>query len=398
MYFWLYKNQFRHISTMRDGLLIWIKRIICVVALLYIPLQSQSAFAQEQQIRSKPKTGEGVYDLLLRNGRGLEYYSEFVKLNKKRLGKDNSLKLGFYYIIPAKRGATDTASVAKNDTDSAVNSGDSAKVKSEADSTPAPVVEASTTGSTVGKTITEPLFGRDKQTFKIESNQLKDACFYIVSGHGGPDPGAIGKMGNHHLHEDEYAYDIALRLARELMLQGAKVHIIIQDAKDGIRDDRILSNSKRETCMGEKIPQSQLARLKQRSDKINQLYAQDKKKYKYARSIFLHIDSRSKHKRVDVFFYHYGVNKAGAQLAETMKSEFSSKYNQHQPSRGFNGTVSTRNLYVLKNTDPVGLFVELGNIQNEFDQRRFVVSSNRQALAKWLSHGFITDYKNQTKR
>lgn len=55
--------------------------------------------------------------------------------------------------------------------------------------------------------------------------------------------------------------------------------------------------------------------------------------------------------------------------------------------------VSARNLYVLANTSPASVFVELGNIQNTFDQRRFVISSNRQALAKWMMEGFITDYK-----
>ena len=43
--------------------------------------------------------------------------------------------------------------------------------------------------------------------------------------------------------------------------------------------------------------------------------------------------------------------------------------------------------------DPASVFVELGNIQNTFDQRRFVISSNRQALAKWMMEGFIADYK-----
>ena len=43
-----------------------------------------------------------------------------------------------------------------------------------------------------------------------------------------------------------------------------------------------------------------------------------------------------------------------------------------------------RQLYVLANTSPASVFVELGNIQNTFDQRRFVISSNRQALAKWM--------------
>ena len=135
----------------------------------------------------------------------------------------------------------------------------------------------------------------------MTSNRLVGACFYVVSGHGGPDPGAIGRVGKHELHEDEYAYDIAPRLARNLMQEGAEVHIIIQDAKDGIRDDAYLSNSKRETCMGDPIPLNQVQRLQQRCDKINALYRNDRKNYKYCRAIFIHVDSRSKGTQTDVF-------------------------------------------------------------------------------------------------
>ena len=227
----------------------------------------------------------------------------------------------------------------------------------------------------------------------MTSNRLQGACFYVVSGHGGPDPGAIGKIGKVELHEDEYAYDVALRLARNLMQEGAEVRIIIQDAKDGIRDDRYLSNSKRETCMGEAIPLSQVARLQQRCAKINELYRKDRQKYKYCRAIFLHVDSRSKSAQTDVFFYHAPKSVLGKKLAVTMKETFESKYDKHQPNRGFEGTVSSRNLYVLLKAAPTSVFVELGNIQNTFDQRRFVISSNRQALAKWMMEGFIADYK-----
>ena len=192
---------------------------------------------------------------------------------------------------------------------------------------------------------------------------------------------------------DEYAYDVALRLARNLMQEGAEVRIIIQDAKDGIRDDKYLSNSKRETCMGAPIPLNQVARLRQRCAKINEFYKKDRKNYKYCRAIFLHVDSRSKSHQTDVFFYHSKSKPDSKRLAKTMKKTFESKYDKHQPNRGFTGTVSARNLYVLANTSPASVFVELGNIQNTFDQRRFVISSNRQALAKWMMEGFITDYK-----
>lgn len=242
----------------------------------------------------------------------------------------------------------------------------------------------------------EPLFGKDLASYQVTSSELKGACLYLVSGHGGPDPGAIGKMGNKQLHEDEYAYDIMLRLARNLMMKGAKVHIIIQDAKDGIRNEQFLNNTKRETCMGSPIPFNQVRRLEQRAQKINSLFKKDR--YPYKRAIFIHIDSRSKSHQTDVFFYHSEKSSESKHLARTMKSTFAHKYDRHQPGRGFTGTVDKRNLYVLKHATPPSVFVELGNIQNSFDQRRIILNDNRQALANWLCEGFISDYKRYKKK
>lgn len=311
-------------------------------------------FAQEKAF---PKKGEGITLFLKRHNRvGKEYHDEFVKLNKTKLGNGNSLKMGVKYQLP-------------------------------------PLKEAA---ATARKPNYEPLFGKEMAEYKVTSSELKDCCFYLVSGHGGPDPGAIGKMGNVELHEDEYAYDVMLRLARNLLMRGAKVHIIIQDAKDGIRNDKFLKNSKRETCMGDPIPFNQFRRLEQRCDKINSLFKKDKEIYK--RAIFMHIDSRSKSHQTDVFFYYQDKNSESKHLSKTMKSTFEHKYNRHQPGRGFTGTVGQRGLYVLRKTTPPSVFVELGNIQNSFDQKRFILSDNRQALANWLCEGFMTDYQRYRKK
>lgn len=305
------------------------------------------------QNKVTPKNGEGVDAFLIRNNRSpKKYKTVFFEINKGKFGKNNSLLKGVAYTIPP---------IKKN----------------------------------LPEKVTEPLFGNKLKEVKIKSNELEDACFYIVSGHGGPDPGAIGKLNGHELHEDEYAYDVALRLARNLMEKGAKVHIIIQDSKDGIRDGKYLTNSKRETCMGDEIPLNQTQRLIQRSDKINSLFINDKKDYKYCRAIFLHIDSRSKKKQMDVFFYFQKGNQKSQKLAETIRNTFDSKYDKHQPGRGFSGTVSTRNLLVLNRTNATSVFIELGNLQNSNDQRRFVLSDNRQALANWITDGFIKDYKRK---
>ena len=341
------------------------------------------------QQKATPKAGEGISSFLLRHNRSpKKYYDDFIELNKQKLGKNNVLKVGVTYVIPPVKTSTTTSAK----TTPAKNTG-AKNTTSEGAGTKQPSSKAKSTK--IGTTINEPLFGKQLANVKVTSNRLAGACFYVVSGHGGPDPGAIGKVGRYELHEDEYAYDIALRLARNLMQEGAEVHIIIQDAKDGIRDDSYLSNSKRETCMGDAIPLNQVQRLQQRCDKINALYRKDRKNHSYCRAIFIHIDSRSKGKQTDVFFYYSNKKGDSKRLANNMKDTFESKYDKHQPNRGFSGTVSGRNLYVLSHTTPASVFVELGNIQNTFDQRRLVINSNRQALAKWLMEGFLKDYKEK---
>ena len=129
--------------------------------------------------------------------------------------------------------------------------------------------------------------------------------------------------------------------------------------------------------------------------KINSLSRKDKETYK--RSDIHPCGHRSRHQRTDVFFYHKPKDQASKRLAKTMKSTFSRKYNRHQPGRGFSGTVDDRNLYVLRHTTPTSVFVELGNIQNQYDQQRIILSNNRQALANWLCEGFVTDYNYYRK-
>ena len=242
----------------------------------------------------------------------------------------------------------------------------------------------------------EPLFGKKYQRYSVTSNSLNGAVFYLVSGHGGPDPGCIGKYRGKELHEDEYAYDIILRLGRRLMENGAKVYFIIQDSKDGIRDSYVLENSKREKCMGKTIPLDQIARLRQRCDAINRLYRKDRSSYK--RAIFVHVDSRTKGNRIDLFAYHAPKSKYGKRLSDNIIKTFGAKYKRFQPNRGFDGSVSERNLYVLRNSNPVASFIEVGNIQNPFDQKRLVIPDNRQAMANWITEAIKTDFRQNRRK
>lgn len=328
------------------------RNALTYIIIFFLALCCHSAFAQDaKQVTAQPQAGDGLGAFLLRNGYNVQQYKqEFIELNKTRLGKGNQLKLGVTYIFPPKKE----------------------------------------------NTVFQPLFGKDEQNVKILSHDLKGATYYLVSGHGGPDPGAMGKLRGNNLCEDEYAYDIILRLARQLIQHDATVHIIIQDPNDGIRDDEILKLDEDETCEGEAIPLDQIKRLRQRVDAINNHYKTERKGY--CRAIFIHLDSRNVDKRIDIFLYHYTKSVLGERLATAMRDKFEEKYRIHQPKRGFTGTVSERGLYVLKESYPPCVFLELGNLQNDLDQQRFLKKDNREAIAKWMTEAIVSDYTSNNKK
>ncbi|MBR9976568.1 MAG: N-acetylmuramoyl-L-alanine amidase [Bacteroidetes bacterium] len=255
-----------------------------------------------------------------------------------------------------------------------------------------PQVAAQSEGS--GALRRYPIFGETYEDVTLRDQKLHGTVFYIVSGHGGPDSGARGERDGVTLCEDEYAYDIGLRLTRRLLEHDAKVYVIVRDPDDGIRDDSLLICDSDEIVWGdEEIPLGHLDRLKQRSDIINRL-ARANRYARYQRIIELHIDSRQEGDRVDVFFYHHSVSPASRRTALILQSTIEKKYRANQPWRGYKGTVASRDgLYMLRMTRPRAVYIELGNIQNPLDQRRFISVDNRQALANWLCEGLLEDFR-----
>ncbi|MBT3383839.1 MAG: N-acetylmuramoyl-L-alanine amidase [Prolixibacteraceae bacterium] len=277
-----------------------------------------------------------------------------MELNKNLLGKDNTLVSGVKYKLP---GAVKNTQAKSNI-----------------------------------KTTSFEIFGKKYADVEITGNDLNGAIYYLMAGHGGPDPGAVGKYNNKQLCEDEYAYDVTLRLARKLIQNGATVYMITRDGNDGIRDDSYLPADTDEVCYPKlTIPLNHIRRLRQRTEAVNKLYK--KHKGSFQRMIAIHVDSRSRGENIDVFFYHDKRSDTGKRSAKILQKTFQDKYNEHQPGRGYHGTVSTRNLYVVKNTWPVAVYIELGNINHQRDIQRFIITDNRQAVANWLAQGLKIDFK-----
>ncbi|MGB7394304.1 MAG: N-acetylmuramoyl-L-alanine amidase [Pricia sp.] len=330
---------------------------------------SLSCFGQDTLKTVVAEKGDGILSLLRKQGVDpYEHYDDFIAMNSDNLRDSIHLYAGRIYRIPP----------ADLDTVTMVESiqRKSSEVKNI-------------------KTREIPILGKKHSTVLMKSERLKGNVYYLVSGHGGPDPGAMGKHAGKTIAEDEYAYDITLRLARELISHGAMVYVIIRDDNDGIRDDRILEIDHDETAyLNKAIPLNQVKRLKQRVDIVNDLYRRHRGQYQ--RLIVTHIDSRSVGQNIDVFFYHHEKSQNGKRLAESIHKTFQKNYQKYQPNRVYSGTFEDRtSLYLVKKTHPAMTFIEVGNIRNKKDQRRILVHENRQALAKWISEGVLLDFEGR---
>lgn len=236
-----------------------------------------------------------------------------------------------------------------------------------------------------------PIFGKKYQKVPLRDNKLAGRVYYIVSGHGGPDPGAIGRQSGHRLCEDEYAYDVALRLCRRLIEHGATAYMIIRDPNDGIRDSKYLKCDYDEVVWGnQKIYRQQKPRLFQRSNAINELYKKHQRQgVTYQRAIMIHVDSRNKRQQTDLFFYHTPDKAESKSFASGLHKTMQSKYRKYRADGEYHGTVTGRDLHMLREVNPISAYIELGNIQHSFDQKRVVFPSNREALAKWLCESLL---------
>lgn len=338
--------------------------IATYIILTVLILNPSTIAGQAAPVEITARSGDGIQKLLREHGLDpAAYTDEFVKINRGNIGRNNTLYEGRKYLIP---GAGQL-------------SGNSSPVN-----------------RTIAGTVRDyAIFGKKYSRVEITDKTLDGAVYYLMSGHGGPDPGASEKYGNTILTEDEYAYDVTLRLARNLIQHGALVYMITRDDNDGIRDQAILARDSDEKCYpSSNIPANQNARLRQRTTVVNGLYT--KYRGSYQRLIVIHVDSRSTGENIDVFFYHHGNSSSGKRLADNIQVTFREKYRKFQPGRNYYGSVSARNgLWVVRNTHPPVVFIELGNIRNPRDQLRFVIYDNRQAMANWIAEGIIRDFKSR---
>jgi N-acetylmuramoyl-L-alanine amidase len=401
---------------MRRGFVFW----MLAVAVIF-QVQAQSA----DHVAAVARPGEGIYSLLrLYNLNTPCNLSYFLKINA--ISEKTGLKVNKAYLLPiyvyAYNGKSIRSTIGIDDLERAkriqafnesmeaagLQNGDYRKtlvlwvphseINCPGEMLPAPEAQSAVLAEPENPGIrgTYDIFGDKYAEVPAKDESLKGCVYYIVSGHGGPDPGAIGTRAGNSLCEDEYAYDVALRLARNLLMHGATPYVIIRDL-DGIRDIEFLPCDKDETCWkNQKIPHAQKKRLEQRVEIVNELFEKNEAGgVKYQRLITIHVDSDASSERVDMFFYCNPGSNTGENLCNTLKETIREKYEKVQSGRGYNGSVSARDLYLLRESKMPAVFLELGNIKNTSDQLRLILPANRQYIADWLAEGFIRDVEDK---
>ncbi len=398
-------------------------------------------WAEVTYYQTKALAGDGIYSMLRRyklDGHRCNF-DQFYELNN--LNKNTGLRVGKLYSLPIQvfdfDGRTIRSTIGENDWNTAVEIRDynralvelgllesnydkSLKLlvpfhiqncTNETVSIAAPVAtdpeeesaintstasaEADGVSSSGGRRIF-PIFGPEYAYTPLASTKLRGKVFYVVGGHGGPDPGAIGQRGNYRLCEDEYAYDVALRLCRNLIAHGATAYMINRDPNDGIRNDKFLECDTDEVVWGD-IRQSsnQKVRLTQRSDVINELYEKHRLQgVTDQKVVVVHVDSRSHSQRTDLFFYHHPSSESGRELARQMQRIMRQKYRRYRANGEYHGTVTARDLHMLRECKPTSVYVELANIRNTHDQQRIIIQRNRELLADWMLEGLMNDSSN----
>lgn len=398
------------------------ERLALSIALFLLIILDTKANPVYHQVTAQP--GDGIYSVMRRYQ--LDKHScnfkQFYSLNK--LKRNARLVRGKLYTLPLMvytfNGKTIRSSIGINDWNLAINIQEYNEDLQEAGvransfkkdkvlwvpyhmlncpeqdlELPAPALDIPQpeAEATAGKGNRQfPIFGKKYAYTPLSSNKLKGKVYYVVAGHGGPDPGAVSTRGNYNLCEDEYAYDVALRLCRNLISHGATAYMISRDPNDGIRSGKFLKCDNDEVLWGGiKMARGQKTRLFQRSDVINELYEKHEKQGVAEQlAIMIHVDSRSKRERTDLFFYHFPGNVIGKRRAQKMLKAVRQQYKKYQKERQYNGTVSGRDLHMLREIQLPGVYIELANIRNTSDQQRVIVERNRQLLADWFLLGVM---------
>jgi len=354
------------------------------------------------------KKDDNIYKILLKEGlKGVEYYKQFVNLNKNKIKKGNLLQLGETYFIPKNEnpvkdvknvnieagtikelGKLETAIALKGDGIYSLLrrhgiSGDKNYMK---------FVELNKdnikNGSLlkVGETYFIPnvtnsfvkmgkrillsgdsdtsIFADDSDLYKLrkKNNVLENTVYYLLLDTFNPENLQVIK------NTSKTRNDVAIAMAKELLQQGARVFLFEY-------------NRNEKQLLGDYV------------GVINKRFL--KYQGQYQRLLVMDIDKFTEfgtHNTVSISYYQ--KSKEGRKFANNIENIFKTKKAKLKfLKKGYGVFTDNVNLYLAKNILPAMTFIQIKS--HEYDNKNLVLADKKN-LVDWITTGIKNDYSNLT--
>jgi len=220
----------------------------------------------------------------------------------------------------------------------------------------------------------------------VQGSALRGWMVILDPGHGGRDGGSTGIFNGQMVVEDEYVYDVALRVDRLIKARGGLSFLTLHDKKTGIRSWRaqeVFPDERHETFAG----QSSIARSGTRGLNQRLAYgnAMSRKYPKYKQAwISIHFDVVGTKKDVE------GVRIIKSAGSNGLAQALGCSFGKSSRLRDINPVVvngdprfGIRNLWILRGGNKIQekVLVELGNFNNTTDVWRVRNPVTREAYA-----------------
>lgn len=243
------------------------------------------------------------------------------------------------------------------------------------------------------------------RSYKHKSQRLKNWRIVIDPGHGGQDPGAIvsntdGEDRAVHVVEDEYVYDIALRLYKKLKMEGAEVELTVISPNHHIRENlratitfvheqNEVYNDERANRKNAFSVRPALANINQRVRIANQFFKGAKRGHTLFISV--HADNSPNRPKGPLVIYHERRGKIDSRsrtFAQVMQKTLD------HPS--LPAQIGGRNLAVLRNNHAhAEVLVEIRNVHDKGEAWALRFHSRREEDADRIFQGVLNYVKTR---
>ena len=208
-------------------------------------------------------------------------------------------------------------------------------------------------------------WGFSRQDEKIWSWTLGNRVVLVDAGHGGVDPGAVGK---NKVLEKDVTLAVAKRLQALVQQSGAKTIMVREDDRDLGTSQGLLKRKREDLAQ----------RIQLALDTQAEVY------------ISIHANSFPDAKLTGAQTFYHSDSPEGKLLAQSIQQELNIMTNGNRVIKG------NQDIYVLKKAHQAEVTVELGFLSNLAEEQLLATPEYQQRLAVAIYQGLSTYFSKQT--